>query len=83
MRNIEKAKKIYTEFLSGINEPEFNLVFLDKNRFKKFYDLRLEFILKLRKLIIEQELDPESAFVYFDSFLPLKTLLELYKRKNK
>ena len=83
VEEIEKAKKIYAEFLSGTNEPEFNFVFLDKNRFKKFYDLRLEFILKLRKLIMERELDPESAFVYFDSFLPLKALLKLHKKDNK
>ncbi|MFX1503638.1 MAG: winged helix-turn-helix domain-containing protein [Promethearchaeota archaeon] len=82
-KDFEKAKKIYQESLSGLNEPEFNLVFLDKNRFKKFYDLRLEYILKLRKLIMEQKLDAESAFVYFDSFLPLKALLRMYKKENK
>ena len=83
LEDIEIAKEIYKEFLSGINEPEFNFLFLDKHRFKKFYDLRLEFILKLKKLIMEQELDAESAFVYFDSFLPLKALLELYKKESK
>jgi DNA-binding transcriptional ArsR family regulator len=83
LENIEKAKDIYKEFLSGINEPEFNFVFLDKKRFRKFYDLRLEYLLKLKKLIMEQELDAESAFVYFDSFLPLKALLELYKKELK
>jgi predicted transcriptional regulator len=81
-KDIKKAKKIYQEFLSGMNEPEFNLVFLDKNRFKKFYDLRLEYILKLKKLIMEQQLDAESAFVYFDSLLPLKALLDLYKKRK-
>ncbi|MFX0018670.1 MAG: winged helix-turn-helix domain-containing protein [Promethearchaeota archaeon] len=80
LEDIKKAKEIYKEFLSGINEPEFNFVFLDKKRFRKFYDLRLEYILKLKKLIMEQELDAESAFVYFDSFLPLKALLKLYKK---
>jgi len=80
--HIEKAKEIYKEFLSGVNEPEFNFVFLDKMRFKKFYDLRLEYILNLKKLIMEQDLDAESVFVYFDSFLPLKPLLELNKKKN-
>ncbi|MFX0004356.1 MAG: MarR family transcriptional regulator [Candidatus Hodarchaeota archaeon] len=83
VKNIEKAKEIYKEFLSGLNEPEFNLVFLDKNRFKKFYDLRLEYMLKLKKLIMERKLDPESVFVYFDSFLPLKALLDLNKKENK
>ncbi len=78
--DIEKAKNIYKEFLSGINEPEFNFVFLDKKRFRKFYDLRLEYIFKLKKLILEQELDADTAFVYFDSFLPLKALLKLYKK---
>jgi len=81
--HIEKAKEIYKEFLSGINEPEFNFVFLDKMRFKKFYDLRLEYILNLKKLIMEQNLDAESVFVYFDSFLPLKSLLELNKKEIK
>lgn len=80
LEDIEKAKEIYKEFLSGINEPEFNFVFLDKKRFRKFYDLRLEYILKLKKLIMEQELDADSAFVYFDSLLPLKALLKLYKK---
>ncbi|MFX0083535.1 MAG: winged helix-turn-helix domain-containing protein [Candidatus Hodarchaeota archaeon] len=81
LEDIEKAKDIYQEFLSGINEPEFNFVFLDKKRFRKFYDLRLEYIIKLKKLSMEQELDAESAFVYFDSFLPLKALLRLYKKE--
>jgi len=82
LEDIEKAKEIYTEFLSGINEPEFNFVFLDKKRFRKFYDLRLEYILKLKKLVMEQELDANSAFVYFDSFLPLISLLKLYKKEK-
>lgn len=81
LEDVEKAKEIYSKFLSGINEPEFNFVFLDKKRFKQFYDLRLEYILKLKKLIMEQDLDPESTFVYFDSFLPLMSLLKLYKRE--
>ena len=29
LEDSEKAKQIYKEFLSGINEPEFNFVFLD------------------------------------------------------
>jgi len=78
--DIEKAKQSYQKVLSGINEPEFNFVFLDKQRFKDFYDARLEYILKLKKLIMEQELDAESAFVYFDSLLPLKALLESNKK---
>ncbi|KKN13046.1 hypothetical protein LCGC14_1010440, partial [marine sediment metagenome] len=38
LEQIEEANKIYKEFLSGINEPEFNFVFLDRERFKEFYD---------------------------------------------
>lgn len=76
-KEITNATNIYKSFLSGINEPEFNFMFLDKKRFKQFYDLRLEYVLKLKKLILEQELDPESAFVYVDSFLPLRALLDL------
>lgn len=83
LEKIEKAKKIYEDYLSGINEPEFNFIFLDKKRFKKFYDLRLEYFLNLEKLIMEQDLDVESVFVYFDSFLPLRSLLELNKDENK
>ena len=83
LEQIDKAKKIYEDYLSGINEPEFNFVFLDKKRFKQFYDLRLEYILNLEKLIMEQDLDVESVFVYFDSFLPLMSLLELNKNENK
>ena len=79
LKDIDKVKKIYDDYLSGMNEPEFNFVFLDKNRFRKFYDLRLEYILKLKNLVMEQELDADSAFVYFDSFLPLTALLKLYK----
>ncbi|MHA2288029.1 MAG: hypothetical protein ACXABG_04500 [Promethearchaeota archaeon] len=83
LKHIEKAKETYMEFLSGINEPEFNIVFLDKARFKRFYDLRLEYVLNLKKLIMERDLDAESVFVYFDSFLPLKSLLELNKKEIK
>ncbi len=83
LEKIAEAKKIYEEFLSGINEPEFNFVFLDKKRFKKFYDLRLEYVLNLKKLIMEEDLDAESVFVYFDSVLPLRSLLEMNKKENK
>ena len=83
LEQIEEANKIYKEFLSGINEPEFNFVFLDRERFKEFYDLRLEYILNLKKLIMKQDLDAESVFVYFDSFLPLRSLLELNKKESK
>jgi len=77
---IEEATKIYKESLSGVNEPEFNFIFLDKARFKKFYDLRLEYILNLNKLVMERELDSESVFVYSESLLPLWSLLKLNKK---
>jgi predicted transcriptional regulator len=77
---VEKASKLYKESLSGLNEPEFNFIFLDKARFKKFYDIRLEYLLNLNKLIMEKELDSESVFVYFESLLPLGSLLEMNKK---
>lgn len=80
--NIEKAKSLYNTYISGTNEPEFNILFLDKQRFKKFYDIRLEFMLKIKNLLLEKELDAKSVFVYFDSFLPLKTLLDFNKEEE-
>ena len=80
--NIENAKELYSSKLSGINEPEFNFIILDKHRFKNFYDLRLEYTLKLKYLLLEKEVDANSAFVYFDSLLPLKDILDLNKEAN-
>ena len=59
------------EAIELVKKDGFNFVFLDKPRFKKFYDLRLEYVLNLKKLIMEQNLDGESVFVYFDSLLPV------------
>ena len=78
--DIENAKKIYDKYLSYIDEPIF--LYLDKKRAQKFMDLHSDYIFKLHKLAMEEELDSENAFVYFDMSLPLGALFEL-KRKMK
>lgn len=78
--NIDNAKKIYDTYLSYIDEPTF--LYLDKKRAQKFMDLHSDYIFKLHKLAMEEELDSENAFVYFDMSLPLGALFEL-KRKMK
>ncbi|MFX0048634.1 MAG: winged helix-turn-helix domain-containing protein [Candidatus Hermodarchaeota archaeon] len=80
LEDIDKAKATYNEYLSGINEPLNNVIYFDKKRFKEFLDLRIEYMMKLQKLAIEQELDTENAFVYFDMSLPLSALFELTKK---
>ncbi|MFX1406297.1 MAG: winged helix-turn-helix domain-containing protein [Promethearchaeota archaeon] len=81
LEDINKAKKIYKAYLSGKNEPWFNLLYFDHERYEKFLDIRLEYLLKLEKLAREQELNPENAFVYLDASLPLKAIFELKKNK--
>jgi hypothetical protein len=81
LENINRAKSIYKEYLSGKNEPWFNLLYFDHERYDKFLDIRLEYLLKLEKLAREQELNPKNAFVYLDASLPLKAILELKKNK--
>ena len=40
-------------------------------------DLHSDYIFKLHKLAMEEELDSENAFVYFDMSLPIGALFEL------
>jgi predicted transcriptional regulator len=78
--DIKKAKAIYDQYLSYITEPVF--LYIDKNSAQKFIDLHTEYIFKVYKLAMEEELNTEDAFVYFDMSLPLAALFEL-KRKLK
>ncbi|MFX0028216.1 MAG: winged helix-turn-helix domain-containing protein [Candidatus Hermodarchaeota archaeon] len=78
--DIQKAKSTYDEYLSYIDEPVF--LYFDKKRARKLMDLRTEYVLKLHKLAMEEELNTEEALVYFDISLPLAALFEL-KRKIK
>ncbi len=79
--DINKAKSIYNTYLSGRNEPWFNLLYFDHERYEKFLDIRLEYLLKLEKLAREQEVNPKNAFVYLDASLPLKAIIELKKNR--
>ncbi|MFX0060533.1 MAG: hypothetical protein ACFE8J_19735 [Candidatus Heimdallarchaeota archaeon] len=81
LEDINKAKSIYNTYLSGKNEPWFNLLYFDDESYEQFLDIRLEYLLKLEKLAREQELNPENAFVYLDASLPLKAIFELKKSK--
>lgn len=75
--DIEKVKSTYNEYLSYIDEPVF--LYFDKKRSRKLIDLRTEYVLKLHKLAMEEDLNTEEAFVYFDISLPLAALFELKK----
>ena len=79
--DINRAKNIYNKYLSGKNEPWFNLLYFDHERYERFLDIRLEYLLKLEKLAREQKLNTKSAFVYLDASLPLKAIIELKKNK--
>ncbi len=76
--NIGRAKSIYDEYFSYIDEPVF--LYFDKKRSKKLIDLRTDYVLKLHKLAMEEDLNTEEAFVYFDISLPLAALFELKKK---
>ncbi|MFX1328784.1 MAG: ArsR/SmtB family transcription factor [Promethearchaeota archaeon] len=78
--DIEKVKSTYDKFLSYIDEPVF--LYFDKKRSKKLIDLRSEYVLKLHKLAMEEDLNTEEAFVYFDISLPLAALFD-FKKKLK
>ena len=79
--DIDRAKHIYETYLSGKNEPWFNLVFFDHKHYEEFMDLRLEYLLKIEKVAREQELNTEKAYFYFDASLPLKAIFELKRMK--
>jgi len=79
--DITKAKGTYDEYLSYIDEPVF--LYFDKKRSKKLIDLRTEYVLKLHKLAMEEDLNTKEAFVYFDISLPLAALFELKKKISK
>ncbi|MFX1587053.1 MAG: hypothetical protein ACFFC1_02765, partial [Promethearchaeota archaeon] len=74
----EKAKEIYDEYLSFIPAPV--VFYLDKKRAEALMDIHAEYILKLQKLAMEEDLNTEEAFVYFDISLPLAALFELKKK---
>jgi predicted transcriptional regulator len=78
--DIKKVKNTYDKYLSYIDEPIF--LYFDKKRAQKLMDLRTEYVFKLHKLALEEELDTDEAFVYFDMSLPLAALFEL-RRKIK
>jgi predicted transcriptional regulator len=75
--DICKAKNTYDEYLSYIDDPV--LLYFDKKRSRKLIDLRTEYVLRLHKLAMEEDLNTEEAFVYFDISLPLAALFELKK----
>ena len=79
LEDINNAKHIYNTYLSGKNEPWFNVMYFDEEHFEQFLDLRLEYMLKLEKLAREQELNTNNAYVYLDASLPLKAIFELKK----
>ncbi len=74
----ENAKDIYDEYLSFIPAPV--VFYLDKTRAEALMDIHAEYILKLQKLAMEEDLNTEEAFVYFDISLPLAALFELKKK---
>ncbi|MFX0047534.1 MAG: hypothetical protein ACFE8G_05120 [Candidatus Hermodarchaeota archaeon] len=74
----EKAKEIYDEYLSFIPAPV--VFYLDKKRAEALMDIHAEYILKVQKLAMEEDLNTEEAFVYFDISLPLAALFELKKK---
>ena len=76
--DIGKAKSTYDEYLSYIDEPVF--LYFDKKRSRKLIDLRTEYVMKLHKLAMEEDLNTEEAFVYFDISLPLSALFDLKKK---
>ncbi len=76
----ERVKEIYDEYLSFIPSPV--IFYLDKKRAEALMDIHAEYVLKLQKLAMEQDLNTEEAFVYFDISLPLAALFELKKKIN-
>ncbi|MFX0007834.1 MAG: hypothetical protein ACFFAV_14090, partial [Candidatus Hermodarchaeota archaeon] len=80
VENIESAKSIYKEFLSDINEITCSIVHIDEKRYKDFLDLRIEYMMKLQKLLMRHELDEDNAIVYFDMSLPYSALFKLTKK---
>ena len=74
----DHIKKIYDEYLSYIPSPI--VLYLDKKKAEALMDIHAEYILKLQKLTMEDDLNTEDAFVYFDISLPLEALFELKKK---
>ena len=79
LEDIDTASHIYQSYLSDKNEPLFNTLYFDSKFYDEFFDIRLEYLLKLTKLAREQELNSDNAFVYFDASLPLKSIFQMKK----
>jgi len=76
--DIKKTKNIYDEYLSYIDAPVY--LYFDKERSRKFIELRTDYVLNLHKLAMEEDLNTKEAFVYFDISLPLAALFDLKKK---
>ncbi|MFX1524863.1 MAG: hypothetical protein ACFFCC_15250 [Promethearchaeota archaeon] len=79
IENLEVAKRIYKNFLSDINEPSFSIIRIDKERFQDFLDLRIEYLMKLRQLLMRNEIDENNAITCIDMTLPYSAFFELTK----
>ena len=79
--DIENAKNIYSKYWLNISRPWFNLIYLDEECYEEFFDIRLEYMLKLEKLAREHRSDTSRAFIYFDFSPPLKAIFELNRNE--
>jgi predicted transcriptional regulator len=76
--DINKVKETYNEYFSYLDEPVF--LYFDKKRSGKLIDIRTDYVMKLHKLAMEEDLNSEEAFVYFDISLPIAALFDLKKK---
>lgn len=85
--DIDTAKEIYNKFFNSTRlEPWFAYFYFSENYYDQFTEGYLEHVKKSIKLLAVQNIDPEvkgREYTYINAILPIKALIELYRRKLK
>jgi hypothetical protein len=87
VEDIDAAKEIYDKYLNSPKlAPLFAHFYFSEKYFDQFMDEFTEYIQKLIQLLAAQNKDPEvkeREYTYISAMLPIKALVEIYRRKLK
>jgi len=85
--DIDAAKEIYDKYFNSTKlAPLFAYFYFSEKYYDQFMDEFTEYIQKLIQLLAAQNKDPEvkeREYTYISAMLPIKALVEIYRRKLK
>ena len=87
IEDIDAAKEIYDKYFNSTKlVPLFAYFYFSEKYYDQFMDGFTEYIQKLIQLLAAQNKDPEvkeREYTYISAMLPIKALVEIYRRKLK